>query len=155
MAKKIINQIEKVATDYETGEIKQSLKETCYSIKNDEPRWIKMYIDSFESMDMTGIKTLVYLLPYMDYNDNIIRLDKVRREEICHKYKMTDVNLTKRIASLVKNGYIVRTCNGSFMINPKLFTNQKWSDVKISIDKFRNLTININIQNNFNINVQN
>jgi len=86
--------------------------------------FIRTYIKDISSLaKCSGAEQSVVLccLKYLDYNTNVLYIDKVRREEIaeCGGLKLNTVN--SAMARLIKKNIFIKESSAKYVLNPKLF----------------------------------
>ncbi len=126
--------------DHKTGEVKESVSNRVVRIANDEPPFIKFYLNTaFSSKNLSKAfnPVLFELLKYMSYADpqepqggQMIYLNPELRRKISSACEISQYRLNQVLTELVKSGVFTRISNGTFQVNPGLFGKGDWRDIK-------------------------
>jgi len=121
----------KEVIDYETGEVKQTMK--LKSIKHEtEPNYIKLYLSDIcklNDIPKTGNDVLNELILLVNYENEIV-LSAGIKNRICKKIEIKKGSLDNNISKLTKQQILKRVDRGIYMLNPNLFGKGKWQDIK-------------------------
>ena len=114
----------------ETKEVTLSMGERI--IKNNEPAYVKLYIDDLKhvyGIDGGDLNLLVTLAKYMNY-ENIVDLVPRIKDEIMNQLGWTNkASLSTSLYRLKKSSVIFSVGRGSYRINPYLFAKGGWTNV--------------------------
>ena len=107
---------------------------TKLSKTEQEPRYVKMYLDDFrllQGLSATESAILHELLYLMQYATNEVVVLKDDRELIAENCKTTDGMVKQTLRKLVDKDILKRKPNrGKYIVNPKFFGRGSWRDVQ-------------------------
>ena len=110
-----------------------------YKIKNTtqivgtEPPYIKVYLQDLSRINDLGKydnSVLHEIFKLTQYNTNLVTLNKYFREQICQALNTTDATVRNTISKLSKKGILIKKGTGVYMLNPNLFGNGTWENIK-------------------------
>lgn len=131
MKKKVTKTVESSYTDFDTGEIKSTLKTDTLLIDR-EPDYIKLYIQDVGKLnDIAGEQNNILLefIRHMGYN-NVIPAYKPIKQMIANKLDVSLHTVDKAVKTFKKKGLFISIARGMYMADPELFGKGKWSDIK-------------------------
>jgi hypothetical protein len=113
--------------------IDQFKKITASEITQREPAFYKIYIEDvcrFKELSPSAGSILHFLVKYMSLS-NIIVLNKLIKTLIMRELKIPSINtLNKAIDNLYKKSILIRLGQGTYMIDPSMFSKNDWESNK-------------------------
>lgn len=103
-----------------------------YSIKTDEPEFIKMYCDrltDFKRLSPMCSKVLMALAMRCDY-ENKVATGSFERKKIAEAIDTTPDTIRNSIYQLEKAGFMIKLATSYYELSPVYFVKKAWSEVK-------------------------
>ena len=135
---KITLQKETIVTGADGKELRK--EKTVQSIISNEPEYVKLYISTlltFNKLPHTLDSLLLELLSYISYADSdksnggqIIMLPNYARIQICNKLNIKPNTLQKSLKRLTESCILKRIGGGAYQVNPYIFGEGEWKDIK-------------------------
>ena len=136
MGKKVLNtQIEQNIITTSDGEILEESRKINNKIQitSTEPPYIKVYLKDIAKLNDLGKhdNSILYeIFKLTQYNTNLVTLNKYFREQICNTLNTTDATVRNCISKLSKKNILLKQGTGVYMLNPNLFGNGTWENIK-------------------------
>lgn len=138
MAKNLIARNEEV--EYFNNEVQQiRTRETQYTIKTEEPDYVKLYIKAwceFKQVKGINFKFLCSILPYMAYAEDkqlIVfssTIKKIIAKNLNWAGKSSIYRFNNELKKLVKNNVIKRIGTSTYQVNPQLIGRGQWKNIR-------------------------
>ena len=109
-----------------------TVTDKVYSVRTDEPEFIKMYCDrltDFKRLSPMCSKVLMALAMRCDY-ENKVSTNSHDRKQIAEAINTTPDTIRNSIYQLEKAEYMVKLATSYYELSPKYFVKKGWADVK-------------------------
>lgn len=131
-------EFEEEQLDLETGELNKTKKTIfkSFKIENDEPPFIKLYLDTLLLNKEISINRnpilneLLKMMPYASSEISYFALNKDIKMRIADKVGLSLQTVNNAITEFVKHQILIRVGRGTYQPNPFYFGKGEWKDVK-------------------------
>ena len=127
--------------DGNTGEVKFDERSQTTVVLNEEPDYVKLYVNTvltFKNLPITLNPILLELLRLMTFADEeqIIIYNSYWKKKISEKTDKKPETIDKAVQALEKNGIFKRVARGTYQVNPNIFGKGSWDNIKELRAKF-------------------
>lgn len=133
--KKSLQITESNVIDANTGEILSSTLQTNRTQYEQEPNYVKFYLQDvirLKDLSASSNKVLHYIVSNMGY-DNCFVAQKAIKMKMCKELDITLNTLNMQISNLKKAGILIPESQygrGLYIVDPNLFARGNWKDIK-------------------------
>jgi len=127
--------------DGKTGEVMFDEHSQTTVIINEEPDYVKLYVNTiltFKSLPVALNPILLELLRLMSYAEEgqIITYNDYWRKQIADKTQKKPNTIDKALGDLTNSGIFKRIARGTYQVNPNIFGKGSWDNIKELRAKF-------------------